>query len=73
MLNPSTADAEVEDPTIRRCIGYSHAWGFAGIVVINLFVFSMLANRGARPAHPTCLMSGIPCRAHVRMTDCDDG
>jgi hypothetical protein len=37
MLNPSTADAEVDDPTIRRCIGYSHAWGFAAIVAVNLY------------------------------------
>jgi hypothetical protein len=37
MLNPSTADAHIDDPTIRRCMGFSRAWGAGGIVVVNLF------------------------------------
>lgn len=37
MLNPSTADAEVDDPTIRRCAGFSIQWGMSRMVVINQF------------------------------------
>lgn len=37
MLNPSTADALEDDPTIRRCMGFAKAWGYAGITVVNLF------------------------------------
>lgn len=46
MLNPSTADATVDDPTIRRCRGFSQAWGFGGLVVVNLY-----ALRCTRPVH----------------------
>jgi hypothetical protein len=38
-LNPSTADAEVDDPTIRRCIGFAKAWGFNRLVMVNLFAY----------------------------------
>jgi hypothetical protein len=37
MLNPSTADHEVDDPTIRRCIGFAKACGFKALYVVNLY------------------------------------
>lgn len=37
MLNPSTADAAHDDPTIRRCKGFASLWGCSGIVVANLY------------------------------------
>ena len=39
MLNPSTADAEQDDPTIRRCIGYAKALGCGELTVVNLFAY----------------------------------
>ena len=37
MLNPSTADAKEDDPTIRRCIGFAKAFGCGSLVVVNLY------------------------------------
>lgn len=37
MLNPSTADARKDDPTIRRCLSYARSWGYDGIRVVNLY------------------------------------
>lgn len=39
MLNPSTADAATDDPTIRKCVGFAKHWGCGGIAVGNLFTF----------------------------------
>jgi hypothetical protein len=39
MLNPSTADAMLDDQTIRRCMFYARRDGFAGIEVVNLFAW----------------------------------
>lgn len=39
MLNPSTADAYLDDPTIRRCLGFAKSGGHDGIIVINLYAF----------------------------------
>lgn len=46
MLNPSTADADVDDPTIRRCMGFARRQGCGGIDVVNLY-----ALRTTKPEH----------------------
>lgn len=39
MLNPSTADANQDDPTIRRCLGYASSWGYSDLYVANLYAY----------------------------------
>lgn len=54
MLNPSTADAERNDPTIRRCIGFAASWGFGTLIVVNLYAY-----KTARPGE--LLLVEDPC------------
>ena len=44
MLNPSTADAFSDDPTIRRCVGFAIRDGYDEVCVMNLF-----AGRATKP------------------------
>lgn len=37
MLNPSTADASVDDPTVKRCMAFANHLGFGGILIVNLY------------------------------------
>lgn len=45
MLNPSTADALQDDPTIKACIRQARAHGYGGICVLNLYAY-----RATKPA-----------------------
>ena len=44
-LNPSTADGELDDPTIRRCVDFANGLGGSRLTMINLFDF-----RATQPA-----------------------
>lgn len=52
MLNPSTADHRVDDPTIRRCLGFAREWGLGSLIVVNLFAY--------RATDPGTFTSGVP-------------
>jgi hypothetical protein len=46
-LNPSTADGQYDDPTVRRCVSFANSWGFGKLVIANLFAL--------RSSHPSVL------------------
>lgn len=38
-LNPSTANANTDDPTIRRVKAMANSWGYGGVYMMNLFTY----------------------------------
>lgn len=50
MLNPSKADANIDDPTIRKCIGFATRLGFGGLLVVNLFSYRATKPRDLKEA-----------------------
>lgn len=72
MLNPSTADGNTDDPTIRRCVGFSHDWGFGAMVVVNLYAYratspwSLLeAHDPIGPEHHHYFLRALQCASRV--------
>ena len=54
MLNPSTADDQKDDPTLRKCIGFMHRWNYRNLEVVNLF-----AVRASDPTYIKCVSDPI--------------
>jgi hypothetical protein len=61
MLNPSTADHLVDDPTIRRCLAHAVAGKFGRLEVVNLFPL--------RATNPDTLLTDFDPLGPRRMAD----
>ncbi|MEP7214721.1 MAG: DUF1643 domain-containing protein [Anaerolineaceae bacterium] len=64
MLNPSSADAEHDDPTIRRCMSFARSWGFGRLDVVNLCAYRAASPRALLAAEdPFGPENGLHLRA----------
>lgn len=52
MHNPSTADANQDDPTIRRCVGFAESWGARRLMVGNVYASRATDRRQMDPDDP---------------------
>jgi len=65
MLNPSTAGADENDPTITRLLGFSERFGYDGIDVVNLYSYIATDPKKIRGV-PGPWMFGPDHNMHVR-------
>jgi hypothetical protein len=75
LLNPSTADADTDDPTVRKCVGFARAHRYGGVVLVNLFAWRATDPKQLRivndPVGPKCKRGrikpvyGVTCSATV--------
>lgn len=73
MLNPSIAGAEIDDPTIRRCIDFANGEGYGGIDVCNLFALRAsdpadLRNSDISPIGPDNCRHLLDLSSYARQT-----
>ncbi len=70
MLNPSTANAQKDDPTIRRCISFAQQQNASYLEVVNLFAFRSHEPDDLRTAiDPVGPLNDVAIRAAVRSAD----
>lgn len=81
MLNPSTATAFVDDPTVRRCVDFAKKWGYGCLEIANLFGFratdpkalnGLSEKEAVGPDNDTLLMSAAS-KADLVVLACGTG
>lgn len=66
MLNPSTADAAKDDPTIRKVVGFSQRFGCGGCSVVNVYPYRATSPADLRRAgYPNDATNNAHIRAAV--------
>ena len=77
MLNPSTADATADDPTIRRCMGFARRWRCGVVRVVNLFAVRATDHAAIRvvddpvgPDNPDWIERAVRVTRHRNLVVC---
>jgi hypothetical protein len=71
MLNPSTADETIDDPTIRRCTAFARRWGYGRLEVCNLFAYRATDPRELRRvADPVGPLNDAMIARAAKRADC---
>lgn len=66
-LNPSTADETVNDPTIRRLMGFAGRWQYGSMVMLNLFAWRATEPKDMKAAiDPVGPMNDLAMMAAVK-------
>lgn len=69
-LNPSTADAFRDDPTIRRCYGFAFDWGCSDFWMLNLFGYRATAPAAMKnQADPDGSHNSLYVRTYTETAD----
>lgn len=68
MLNPSTADASKDDPTIRKVRGFTKRLGFGAFEVVNLYALRATDPRALR-RHPDPVGPGNDTHLRIAIED----
>jgi hypothetical protein len=67
MMNPSTADIRVDDPTVAKCTRLARKWGYGGLLVGNVFAYRATdQNELARVKNPEGPLNSVHLAAMAR-------
>ena len=73
MLNPSTADGEIDDPTIRRCVGFAASLNYERLEVVNLFAHRATDPKALLALRHTDDPVGFDNQRHIERATSDAG
>lgn len=71
LLNPSTADAGADDPTLRRCMGFARREGCGASRTVNLFAWRATAPKDLVAAGEVAVGPRNAAALRTALAECD--